>query len=251
MREVDLAEPEAGEVLVRLVACGVCHTDLYTASGADPSGYVRAVLGHEGAGVVERVGQGVASVAPGDHVVTLFSPQCRECVHCRQRPHEPVPRDPRTAEPRFPARRDDAPLRRRRAAPPLHGHLDLRRVHRDAGDRAGEGRSGGAARRRGALRVRPLDRDRRSDQHGEGGAGLDVRRLRRRHGRARRGDRLPAAGRGADRLRRPVGGAARARGRPRRDRDDARRRRRRRADRWRRRAASAPITPSRRRATCR
>ncbi len=82
VREVDLAEPEAGEVLVRLVACGVCHTDLYTASGADPSGYVRAVLGHEGAGVVERVGQGVASVAPGDHVVTLFSPQCRECVHC-------------------------------------------------------------------------------------------------------------------------------------------------------------------------
>ena len=83
VQEVDLAEPKAGEVLVRLVACGVCHTDLYTASGADPSGYAPAVLGHEGAGVVERVGEGVASVAPGDHVVTLFSPQCRECVHCR------------------------------------------------------------------------------------------------------------------------------------------------------------------------
>ncbi len=83
VQEVDLAEPKAGEVLVRLVACGVCHTDLYTASGADPSGYAPAVLGHEGAGLVERVGDGVASVAPGDHVVTLFSPQCRECVHCR------------------------------------------------------------------------------------------------------------------------------------------------------------------------
>jgi len=83
VQEIDLAEPKAGEVLVRLVACGVCHTDLYTASGADPSGYAPAVLGHEGAGVVERVGEGVASVAPGDHVVTLFSPQCRECVHCR------------------------------------------------------------------------------------------------------------------------------------------------------------------------
>ncbi len=83
VQEVELAEPKAGEVLVRLVACGVCHTDLYTASGADPSGYAPAVLGHEGAGVVERVGEGVASVAPGDHVVTLFSPQCRECVHCR------------------------------------------------------------------------------------------------------------------------------------------------------------------------
>ena len=83
VQEVELAEPRAGEVLVRLVACGVCHTDLYTASGADPSGYVPTVLGHEGAGVVERVGDGVTSVAPGDHVVTLFSPQCRECVHCR------------------------------------------------------------------------------------------------------------------------------------------------------------------------
>ena len=83
VQEVDLAEPRSGEVLVRLVACGVCHTDLYTASGADPSGYSPTVLGHEGAGVVERVGDGVASVAPGDHVVTLFSPQCRECIHCR------------------------------------------------------------------------------------------------------------------------------------------------------------------------
>ena len=82
MREVELAEPKAGEVLVRLVACGVCHTDLYTASGADPSGYAPTVLGHEGAGVVERIGDGVTSLAPGDHVVTLFSPQCRECVHC-------------------------------------------------------------------------------------------------------------------------------------------------------------------------
>jgi S-(hydroxymethyl)glutathione dehydrogenase/alcohol dehydrogenase len=87
VQALDLAEPEPGEVLVRLVACGVCHTDLYTASGADPSGYSPTVLGHEGAGVVERVGAGVTSVAVGDHVVTLFSPQCRECVHCR---------DPRT-----------------------------------------------------------------------------------------------------------------------------------------------------------
>jgi S-(hydroxymethyl)glutathione dehydrogenase/alcohol dehydrogenase len=82
VQEVELAEPQAGEVLVRLVACGVCHTDLYTASGADPSGYAPTVLGHEGAGVVERLGEGVTSVKPGDHVLTLFSPQCRECAHC-------------------------------------------------------------------------------------------------------------------------------------------------------------------------
>jgi S-(hydroxymethyl)glutathione dehydrogenase / alcohol dehydrogenase len=81
--DIDLDEPKAGEVLVRLQACGVCHTDLYTASGADPSGYAPAVLGHEGAGIVERIGDGVAGVRPGDRVVTLFSPQCRECVHCR------------------------------------------------------------------------------------------------------------------------------------------------------------------------
>jgi S-(hydroxymethyl)glutathione dehydrogenase / alcohol dehydrogenase len=83
VQEVDLEEPRAGEALVRLEACGVCHTDLYTASGADPSGYAPTVLGHEGAGVVERVGEGVRSLRPGDHVVTLFSPQCRECIHCR------------------------------------------------------------------------------------------------------------------------------------------------------------------------
>ena len=82
IHEVDLAEPKSGEVLVRLTACGVCHTDLYTASGADPSGYAPTVLGHEGAGIVEKLGPDVTSVSPGDQVVTLFSPQCRECIHC-------------------------------------------------------------------------------------------------------------------------------------------------------------------------
>ncbi len=81
--EVELSEPRTGEVLVRLEACGVCHTDMYTASGADPSGYAPTVLGHEGAGIVERAGEGVRSVTAGDRVVTLFSPQCRECEHCR------------------------------------------------------------------------------------------------------------------------------------------------------------------------
>jgi S-(hydroxymethyl)glutathione dehydrogenase/alcohol dehydrogenase len=83
VEEVDLAEPGPGEVLVRLVACGVCHTDMYTASGVDPSGYAPTVLGHEGAGVVERCGADVTLLAEGDHVVTLFSPQCGQCVHCR------------------------------------------------------------------------------------------------------------------------------------------------------------------------
>jgi S-(hydroxymethyl)glutathione dehydrogenase/alcohol dehydrogenase len=81
--ELDLAEPKETEVLVRLEACGVCHTDMYTASGADPSGYAPAVLGHEGSGIVEKTGSQVTSVSEGDRVVTLFSPQCRECEHCR------------------------------------------------------------------------------------------------------------------------------------------------------------------------
>src|SRR6476469_5541347 len=82
VQDVDLADPGPGEVLVRLHACGVCHTDMYTASGADPSGYAPTELGHEGAGVVEAIGEGVTDLAVGDNVVTLFSPQCRECQHC-------------------------------------------------------------------------------------------------------------------------------------------------------------------------
>jgi S-(hydroxymethyl)glutathione dehydrogenase/alcohol dehydrogenase len=83
VQDVDLEGPRAGEALVRLHACGVCHTDMYTASGVDPSGYAPCVLGHEGAGIVEAIGEGVTSLAVGDSVVTLFSPQCGACVNCR------------------------------------------------------------------------------------------------------------------------------------------------------------------------
>src|SRR5215208_6820239 len=82
VQELDRAEPKESEVIVRLGARAVCHTDLFTASGAEPSGYKPTVLGHEGAGVVEKLGSGVRDLQEGDHVVTLFSPQCRECVHC-------------------------------------------------------------------------------------------------------------------------------------------------------------------------
>ena len=113
VQEVDLAEPKAGEVLVRLAACGVCHTDLYTASGADPTGYAPCVLGHEGAGVVERVGDGRdARRGRATTSITLFAPECGECVHCLQPAHEPVHRDPRPAERRLPAGRDDPALAR-------------------------------------------------------------------------------------------------------------------------------------------
>jgi S-(hydroxymethyl)glutathione dehydrogenase/alcohol dehydrogenase len=80
--EIDLEGPKAGEVLVRLVATGVCHTDAYTLSGKDPEGLFPAVLGHEGAGIVEEVGAGVTSVRPGDHVIPLYTPECRSCKFC-------------------------------------------------------------------------------------------------------------------------------------------------------------------------
>jgi len=82
IEEVDLAGPKQGECLVRLAATGVCHTDAYTLSGRDPEGLFPAVMGHEGAGVVEEVGPGVRSLAVGDHVVPLYIPECRECKFC-------------------------------------------------------------------------------------------------------------------------------------------------------------------------
>lgn len=80
--EIELAGPKAGECLVRLAATGVCHTDAYTMSGRDPSGLFPCVLGHEGAGVVEEVGPGVTSLKPGDHVIPLYIPECRNCKFC-------------------------------------------------------------------------------------------------------------------------------------------------------------------------
>jgi S-(hydroxymethyl)glutathione dehydrogenase / alcohol dehydrogenase len=83
IEEVDLAGPKKGEVLVRLVATGVCHTDAYTLSGADPEGAFPTILGHEGGGVVEEVGPEVKSVKAGDHVIPLYTPECKKCKFCK------------------------------------------------------------------------------------------------------------------------------------------------------------------------
>ena len=81
--EVDLDGPKAGEVLIEIKATGICHTDDFTLSGADPEGLFPAILGHEGAGVVVDVGPGVTSLKKGDHVIPLYTPECRECYSCR------------------------------------------------------------------------------------------------------------------------------------------------------------------------
>lgn len=83
IEEVEVAPPQQGEVLVRIVATGVCHTDAFTLSGDDPEGIFPAILGHEGAGVVEAVGPGVTSVSIGDHVIPLYTPECGTCKFCR------------------------------------------------------------------------------------------------------------------------------------------------------------------------
>ena len=201
IERVELAEPGPGEVLVRLVACGVCHTDMYTASGVDPSGYAPTVLGHEGAGVVERCGPGVSLLGEGDHVVTLFSPQCGECVHCRS---------PQTnlclaiREQQNLGYLPDGTTRLSRGGEPLRHFMGTSTfaeytvmpeiaLARD--------RSRGAARPGVPVRLRPLDGPRSRDQDRRRPPRIDLRGVRRRHGGARRGRRLPAAGRGADHLR--------------------------------------------------
>ena len=79
---VQLAGPQDGEVLVEVMATGICHTDAYTLSGADPEGLFPSIMGHEGAGVVREVGRGVTSVSVGDHVIPLYTPECRQCKFC-------------------------------------------------------------------------------------------------------------------------------------------------------------------------
>jgi len=82
LETVQLEGPRQGEVLVEIKATGICHTDAFTLSGADPEGLFPSIMGHEGAGVVVEVGAGVESVAPGDHVIPLYTPECRQCKFC-------------------------------------------------------------------------------------------------------------------------------------------------------------------------
>src|SRR5215469_6301087 len=85
VEHIEIDGPKAGEVLVEIMATGICHTDAYTLSGADPEGIFPAILGHEGAGIVRETGPGVTSLKKGDHVIPLYTPECRECEYCTSR----------------------------------------------------------------------------------------------------------------------------------------------------------------------
>ena len=183
---VQLEGPRAGEVLVEIKATGVCHTDEFTRSGADPEGLFPAILGHEGAGVVVDVGPGVTSLKKGDHVIPLYTPECRQCKSCLSRKTNLC-----TAIRAHPgqgpdARRHQPLLARRQDDPPLHGLLDLRELHGAAGDRAGEDPRGRAVRQGLLHRLRRHHRHRRGDQHRQGRAGRERGRVRPRRHRPQR-----------------------------------------------------------------
>ena len=183
---IDIEGPKAGEVLVEIMATGVCHTDAYTLSGADPEGIFPAILGHEGAGIVREIGAGVTTLKAGDHVIPLYTPECRQCKTCLSQQIESVHRHPRHAgQGRDAGRHQPLPLRRRSGVP-LHGLLDLRQFHRAAGNRARQSARGRAVRQDLLHRLRRHHRHRRRHQHRESLAGRQCRGVRARRHRAQR-----------------------------------------------------------------
>ena len=137
--EVDVEGPKAGEVLVEIKATGVCHTDDFTISGADPEGLFPAIMGHEGAGVVVEVGPGVTSLKPGDHVIPLYTPECRECEYCLN-PKTNLCQKIRATQGK--GLMPDGTSRfsyKGKMRPSLHGLLHLLELHGAARDRVGQG----------------------------------------------------------------------------------------------------------------
>ena len=174
IEEVDLEGPKAGEVLVRIVATGVCHTDAFTLSGADPEGLFPVILGHEGGGIVEEVGAGVKSRQTRRSRHSAVHARMRRVRILPVRQDESLPENPRHARQRTDARRDVALLDQRQADSALHGHEHVFRIHGAAGNFAGENQSESAARQSVPARLRRHDRHRRGAQHGE-----SARRVRR------------------------------------------------------------------------
>ena len=183
---VQLDGPREGEVLVEIKATGVCHTDEFTLSGADPEGLFPAILGHEGAGVVVDIGtrrdqreerrSRHSAVYAGMPAVPVLPVAQDQSLH----------RDPRHPGPGPDARRHLALLARRQADPPLHGHLDVCELHRAAGDRGRKNPRGRAVRQGLLHRLRRHHRHRRRHQHRQGRARRQGHRVRPRRHRTQR-----------------------------------------------------------------
>ena len=133
--ELDLDGPKAGEVLVEIKATGICHTDAYTLDGLDSEGIFPSILGHEGAGIVREVGAGVISVKPGDHVIPLYTPECRQCKSCLSQKTNLCTAIRATQGKGADAGRHHALWLQRQADLPLHGLLDVFELYRAAGNR--------------------------------------------------------------------------------------------------------------------
>ena len=131
-----LAGPKAGEVLVEIKATGICHTDEFTRSGADPEGLFPAILGHEGAGIVVDVGPGVTSVKKGDHVIPLYTPECRQCKSCLSRKTNLCTAIRATQGKGVMPDGTSRFSLGGKPVLPLHGLLDVLELHGAAGDRA-------------------------------------------------------------------------------------------------------------------
>ena len=199
---VQLEGPKAGEVLVEIKATGICHTDEFTRSGADPEGLFPAILGHEGAGVVVDVGPGVTSVKKGDHVIPLYTPECRQCPSCLSRKTNLCTAIRATqGQGVMPDGTSRFSLDGKQAAS-LHGLLDLRELHRAAGDRGREDPRGRAVRQGLLHRLRRHHRHRRGAQHGKSRAGRQGDRVRPRRHRPQCHSGTAACGRRHDHRRR-------------------------------------------------
>ena len=184
------------------MATGVCHTDAYTLSGPDSEGKFPAILGHEGAGIVREVGRGVTTLKAGDHVIPLYTPECRQCKTCLSRRSNLCTSIRATQGQGRDAGRHQPVSLRRRAGVSLHGLLDLRELHRAAGDRAREGPRGRAVRQDLLHRLRGDHRHRRRHLHRQGLAGRERGGVRPRRHRAQRDPGRPDGRRRQDHRRR-------------------------------------------------
>ena len=199
---VQLDGPRAGEVLVEIKATGVCHTDEFTLSGADPEGLFPAILGHEGAGIVVEVGDGRQVGEAGRPRHPALHARMPGMRVLPQPQDQPLPDDPRDPGPGPDARRHQPLFAERQDAVPLHGHVDLRQLHRAAGDRGRQGARGRAVRQDLLHRLRRHHRHRRGDLHRQGRAGRQRRGLRARRHRPQRHPGRAPGGRRHDHRRR-------------------------------------------------